>query len=322
MNIQYDKKPSFPSFDGDKTKIFDWITGVEIQCASIGWKDVLLNINIPDEPAPGSTAAVRNEYNRLVSRREQMSADCMSSLFLATSGIARDCIKFTQDPSLAWAALKKKFVANDMGTLFIKLVEIVFSGMRELGDEHFVTRFKEARLELDQLRAHTQRPPIEADIISSLFVMGLSVPQYSSVKSKWTLKKEGEEISFDELEHQVIKRRQEIEQEAKTPEVLFSHNNASGKPNTYNINPDHLNSNAYYTKSNNKFVKMHKKPNKFQSDILERKKEYEFQKYNATKVAFCDWCKKNGHTSEDCYHKKSAKSARTEDSEWEGLSDN
>jgi hypothetical protein len=225
--VNYPKKPVLAPFEPSTEEahgFYDWKVGVELLCASVGWTDSLFGSNRPEAPADidsRATAAQRaaherqkGEYEEKVIRRLQLDADLMSALFLATKGSARDAIKFTKDPAVAWSTLIKKFQGQDLGALYLKLVDVVFDGMQKLGDD-YTTKFKEALLELNNYRHFLKRDAVEEEMVCSLFVRGFKVPEYSAVKSLWTLRVEGAEVSFDELTKQVLKRRLELQTEGK-----------------------------------------------------------------------------------------------------------
>jgi hypothetical protein len=71
--------------------------------------------------------------------------------------------------------------------------------MLDKSSSNYITNFKEAMLILNQARESNDREPLEDEISCSLFTEGLKVPEFSSVKSKWTLKKEEDIITFEDL---------------------------------------------------------------------------------------------------------------------------
>jgi hypothetical protein len=89
--------------------------GVEMKCKSVGWFDVLKNtlplIDEPNEDEWEDKAALKIEmrnYNNEILKRQQLTNDCMSALYMAVAGPARDAIKFCNTPSEAIQALKDK----------------------------------------------------------------------------------------------------------------------------------------------------------------------------------------------------------------------
>jgi len=304
MNIQYDKKPEFDKFKGNKEDAFDWITGVEIKATSVGWEDVLFGSNPLEELAGNASQARRTEYATAFARRKQLAADCMAALYISTSGAARDCIKFTKDPAEAWRVLKRKYSSTNIGTLYMKLLEVVVEGMKGLGDE-YVTKFKECELRLNQFRANHNQEALEQDLVCSLFVMGLLVPEYSAVKSMWTLKKETDSITLDYLEIQVLNRRHEIEQEnTSSHSILLAR---TDKSNTaYYSNDSDNDSHGSNRNSDARRSMSHSEKRLASKEAeMERERQREIDKYSKKpRVSFdetCSICRKVGHSAHNCY---------------------